>query len=104
MISAKRYLVPDITCDDPDDGEPWDFDRREKREKVRRLLRQQKPLFLIGSPMCTAWCSWQKLNAQRRDPAITQRELVRARVHLEFVVSLYREQLEAGRFFLHEHP
>ncbi len=25
-------------------------------------------------------------------------------MHLQFVVSLYHEQLEAGRFFLHEHP
>ncbi len=94
----------DITCVDPDDGEPWDFDVPGKREKARKMLREQKPLFLIGSPMCTAWCSWQRLNAQRRDPAVTTRELVQARVHLDFVTSLYREQHEAGRFFLHEHP
>ncbi len=94
----------DLTCTDPGDGKPWDFDLAEKREKARRLLRAQKPLFLIGSPMCTAWCAWQRLNNLRRDPEITTRELVQARVHLDFVTSLYREQYEAGRFFLHEHP
>ncbi len=94
----------DITCIDPDDGKPWDFDVAEKREQARKMLREQKPLFLIGSPMCTAWCSWQRLNAQKRDPAVTARELVQARVHLDFATSLYREQHEAGRFFLHEHP
>ena len=94
----------DITCTDPDDGMPWDFDKAEKREKARRLLRMQKPLFLVGSPMCTAWCTWQRLNALRRSPEVTEEMMTRARVHLAFVASLYREQVEGGRFFLHEHP
>ena len=101
-------LVPgfalDLTCSDPDDGEPWDFDRSDKRSKARQLLRDQKPLVLVGSPMCTAWCTWQRLNALRRDGDLVRRELARARIHLDFVVSLYREQLEGGRYFLHEHP
>ena len=33
-----------------------------------------------------------------------RRELIRARVHLEFLCSLYAEQVEGGRLFLHEHP
>ena len=94
----------DITCTDPDDGMPWDFDKAEKREKARRLLRMQKPLFLVGSPMCTAWCTWQRLNALRRSPEVTEEMMTRARVHLAFVASLYREQVEGGRFFLHGHP
>ena len=32
------------------------------------------------------------------------RALARAKQHLEFVASLYEEQLEGGRYFLHEHP
>ena len=88
-------LVPgfalDLTCSDPDDGEPWDFDRSDKRSKARQLLRDQKPLVLVGSPMCTAWCTWQRLNALRRDGDLVRRELARARIHLDFVVSLYRE-------------
>lgn len=53
MLSSMpgHELVPglalDVTCNDPDGGKPWDFDYPEKREKARRLLRQQKPLFLI---------------------------------------------------------
>ena len=38
------------------------------------------------------------------DPARFQYELSRAKRHLEFVVSLYRKQAAAGRYFLHEHP
>ena len=94
----------DLTCIDPDDNQPWDFDKQEKREKARALLREQKPLVLIGSPMCTAYCTWQRINSLRRDPHVVQRELDKARMHLEFVVGLYNEQLEQGRFFLHEHP
>ena len=94
----------DITCTDPDDGQPWDFDMKEKRDKARKLLRETKPLFLIGSPMCTAWCTWQRINNLKRDPGVIQRELTKARLHLQFVVELYREQLEAGRYFLHEQP
>ncbi len=109
LSKARRHpLAPgfalDITCIDPDDGEPWDFDRPEKRQKALHKIRTEKPLFLIGSPMCTAWCTWQRINAQKRDPNIVRRELVRARLHLDFVISLYHEQLEGGRYFLHEHP
>ncbi len=94
----------DITCIDPDDGLPWDFDSPAKRAKALDIIRRTKPLFLIGSPMCTAWSTWQRLNAQRRDPAVVKKELVRARLHLDFVVSLYHEQMAGGRFFLHEQP
>ena len=94
----------DITVNDPEDGEPWDFDVRAKRDKARMLLREQKPLFVVGSPMCTAWCTWQRLNKLKRDPETCRRERVRARLHLDFVMEIYREQIDAGRFFLHEHP
>ena len=67
-------------------------------------MREQKPIVLIGSPMCTAYSTWQRLNRKRRPAAIVDRELVKARLHLDFVTSLYREQVEGGRFFIHEHP
>jgi len=34
-----------LTVSDPDDGHAWDFDRADKKEKARMLLRAQKPLF-----------------------------------------------------------
>ena len=94
----------DLTCNDPDDDMPWDFDKLEKREKARARCRAEKPAMLIGSPCCTAWCTWQALNNLKRDPEVVRQELIRARVHLEFVCSLYAEQVEGGRLFLHEHP
>ena len=94
----------DLTTVDPDDGAPWDFNAPAKREKALRLLRQQKPLFVIGSPMCTRWCTWQKLNDIKRDARIVEEEKKLALIHLEFVAQIYQEQIDGDRFFLHEHP
>ncbi len=104
-----RHILPgfafDITVNDPLDNKPWDFDIREKRERARRLLREQGPYVLIGSPMCTQFCTWQALNAARSsDKQAIQRAKTAAIVHMEFVAELYEMQLDAGRFFLHEHP
>ncbi len=104
-----RYLLPgfafDLTTVDHDDGEPWDFTRKDKREKARALLRRQRPLLLIGSPMCTAFSTWQYLNARKyKDPNAKLKAKIQAQLHMHFVVSLHCEQLEAGRYFLHEHP
>ena len=45
-------------------GIPWNFDLPERRAVARRLVEEQEPMFLIGSPMCTAFSSWQRLNAR----------------------------------------
>ena len=36
-------------------GKAWDFDDASRRTEARRRLREQRPMFLIGSPMCTAF-------------------------------------------------
>ena len=55
----NHELVPgmalDLTVVDALDGKPLDFDHKNKRERARELLRRQKPLFLVGTPMCTAF-------------------------------------------------
>ncbi len=97
-------LALDLATVDPDDGQRLDFDVEAKRCKAMSLLRTQKPLFIIGSPMCTRWCSWQRLDDGRRDPDVVEKEKRQAIIHLEFITQIYREQVEGGRFFLHEHP
>ena len=105
---ANHGLTPgpalDLTADDPADGKRWGFDVEAKRYKALRLQMDQKPLFIIGSPMCTRWCSWQHINDKIRDPKIVEREKKKALVHFEFMTGMYRGQIEGGRFFLHEHP
>ena len=104
-----KHLAPgfalDLTVLDADDGKPWDFDVAAKREKARRMVREQKPYLLIGSPACTAFCTWQALNAIRSEcPEQYERARIAAIAHIDFVCSLYEEQLSGGRYFLHEHP
>ena len=61
-------------------------------------------MLLIGSPMCTAFSAWQRINNRKRDPSIVSKEYVRAMIHIRFTMELYKIQHAAGRYFLHEHP
>ena len=59
---------------------------------------------LMASPQCTAFSMWQFLNQFRSaDQMALQRARVQATIHIDFVMSLCREQVEAGRYFLYEH-
>ena len=69
-----------------------------------RKIKDERPLLLIGSPMCTAFLTLQRVNNAFRDKATVEAERRRAVMHLEFCVELYREQLKHGRYFLHENP
>ena len=90
------------TCDEA--GVAWDFDIKERRDAARARVLKEKPMLLIGTPMCKAFSSWQHLNDVRRDPQVVEKEKVQARVHLAFMCELYHAQVNAGRYFLHEHP
>ena len=107
--SGSRHLLPGLALDiiavDPDDGKPLDFQDNSQREKARDIIRRQGPYIWIGSPMCTAFSTWQRLNKERsKDAAAMRRALAQATVRMKLVISLYDEQVLAGRYFLHEHP
>ena len=60
---------------------------------------------LIGSPSCKDFSTWQALNESKSsNPEAFRRARIASIVHLDFVASLYEEQANAGRYFLHEHP
>jgi len=76
----------DLTVLD-DDGLPWDFSEEAKRQKARRLVREQRPYMLIGSPACTAFSTWMYRNeAKSRDVAAIRRAKIRAIVHMDFAI------------------
>ena len=102
-LNVIAGFAMDLTTADHQ-GVPWDFDILERRVAARRMIEEQQPVLLVGSPMCTAFCTWQRLNELKRDPVVTKREYVKAMVHLQFVCELYRVQMDSGRYFLHEHP
>ena len=112
-VTAAAKLLPelkiipgfalDLTTADSD-GKHWDFDDKVMRDRAMQRVRDEKPLLLVGSPMCTAFSTWQRVNNAFRDPVVVAGEMARAKKHLEFCVELYREQARGGRYFLHEHP
>ena len=71
----------------------WNFDRAEDRDMAERYVREYKPTFLIGSPMCTMFSRLQALNKDK-DPEGFQQRLEKAERHIEFAVRMYRIQLE----------
>jgi hypothetical protein len=95
----------DLTTLD-ENGEEWDFSKKERREKARSKVDKEKPYCLIGSPSCTEYCSFQALNAVKHQwsEEEVRRRRTAADVHLNFVCELYKLQIENGRYFLHEHP
>ena len=96
------YALDLTTCGE--EGNAWDFDKFEMRQKARKLIAEQKPYVLIGSPQCTPYSSLQAMNASKRDPLQVQRERTRADIHLQFTMELYKDQIAGGRYFIHEHP
>ena len=107
-LLPELRLIPgfalDLTTVDPEDGRPWDFDDAGKRAKAMERVKREQPVLLVGSPMCTAFSSWQRVNNCIRDPTVVAREMERAMVHLTFCMELYKEQMKHGRYFVHEHP
>ena len=108
-LMPSMELVPGFALDlsgEDENGNSWDFTRPDMRAKARALLLEEKPFLLIGSPPCTAFCSWQALNAARL--GWTAQDIKRRRaegeLHVRFCCELYKLQAEAGRHFLHEHP
>ena len=95
----------DLTSSDVD-GRVWDFTMAEMRERARQRVAEEKPVVLIGSPSCTPYTTWQRLNAVRHGwpEGEEERRRVAGDVHLRFVAELYKMQLDGGRYFLHENP
>ena len=56
----------------------------EMRDEAERRLDRQKPMLLIGTPMCTAFSNIQNLNKAKRDPAVVKAEFETAFMHLRW--------------------
>ena len=94
-------LALDLTVPD-ENGEPWDFSRPSMRAKAERLLDAQAPTLLVGSPMCTAFSTWQFINNKKRDPPnIVEAEKEAELAHLAWMCKLYINQAKVDRLFLH---
>ena len=71
----------------------WDFNIPEHRHKAEQYVDQKKPLVLIGSPPCVAFSQLQSLTPESENKARKLEEGVR---HMEFMLKLYKQQVEGG--------
>ena len=89
-----RHVLPgfafDLTVSDPVDGQPWDFSKLAGQERARRIMREQRPYMLIGSPMCTYFSTRQYLNESKSSDTEALRKAKRGAIkHIEFMISMY---------------
>ncbi len=87
----------------------WDSNLADHRKKGWTNIEEKPTYLLIGFPPCTYFSMLQELNvaAHAHKPEWMARfdeEKRKAKIHVEFCCFLYREQLQQGRHFLHEHP
>ena len=74
------------------------------RKRLWDKLRKDKPLLVIGSPMCTDWSSMMCLNWPKMKEEEIAARMKAARMHLKFCTQVYRYQADSSRHVLHEHP
>ncbi|MDA8584152.1 hypothetical protein N9L68_07945 [bacterium] len=66
----------------------WDFNLEADRKAAEEYVEKEKPLLLIGSPMCTMFSQLQTLTPWTQ---AKEEEWQKARRHLQFVMSLYEK-------------
>ena len=71
----------------------WDFNLAEHRRQAEEYVDREKPFVLIGSPPCVAFSQLQTFVKDSERKANQLAEGIR---HMEFVVKLYRKQVEGG--------
>ena len=43
----------DLTMRDPETNTPWDLSKRSVQNRVKKMVVENKPFMLVGSPPCT---------------------------------------------------
>ena len=83
----------------------WNFNVEEYCEEAWRYITTQKPLLVMGSPMCTMFSALQ--NLRRKSPEGDARykyNLNNKMEHIRFYINTYQHQDENDIYDLHEHP
>ena len=60
-LGLKAGWSLDLTTRDKD-GKAWDFSKAEMRKRAIEKIKKDKPLFIIGSPVCTDWSAMMNFN------------------------------------------
>ncbi len=103
-LGLRPGFAIDINLCKNDRGEHWDLSTEKDQRSLKKLLRQRKPLLLIGSPPCGPFSPLQNLNKNRRTEEENEKIRQEGKTHLKVCADSYKEQYHRGRLFLHEHP
>ena len=79
----------------------WDFGEEQQRIRAEVEIEEMKPAFLVCSPTCPLFSQLQYLIANTPKYAELLKKCL---IYLTFVMKLCKEQHEAGRWFVFEHP
>lgn len=93
----------DLTTGD-ENGQPWDFNCKQMRNAAIRRVIKDKPILLIGSPMCGPFSTMNNFNYAKMTEEEKAQKMAYGRSHLELCTKLYELQWREGRYLLHEHP
>ena len=67
QMGLRAGWALDISTHDVD-GREWDFNQLEMRNRAIRKILQDKPILLVGSPMCTAFSALNNINYCKMHP------------------------------------
>ena len=97
-------LALDLSIVDSE-GRPWDSSVKEPRDSAWRSIVYERPGLVVGSPMCTAFRTWQNLVVSRtgRDAELEEKRRF-ATEHMKFCCVVSPHQVRQGHLFLHAHP
>ena len=69
------------------------------------LIDKENPDFVIGSPPCTAFCTWNQCTSYTNmDKERVAKFMADGHIHLEFMAKIYRKQMSQGRHVVNEQP
>ena len=82
-IAEREAEIHDLPWMDRTKTTPWELSETDKVKKLRRIIREEEPVLIIGSPCCTAFCKPHRLSEGK---------------------GVYEYQVRMTRYLLREHP
>ena len=110
MLRHRRRLL-DCILDFPlitkrPDGTSWDLSKDSHIADLMQMLDDERPAFLGGSPPCGPFSVLQNMVDTQNNVSEEKRaqRLAEGRKHIRTCVKAYKKQMNAKRYFYHEHP
>lgn len=102
QTNAKAYgLLPGYAID-LETG--WNLLDKTQVKELEKVVDEEDPYLLTGSPPCGPFSPLQNLNKGKVDREVAQQRLEDGKQMLETACEFYERQIRRGRYFSHEHP